>query len=390
MNKAVKYTITVLGILFILVGLYSIITNPVVKSSIIKKPITTEPTATVKPTAATPSPIAHIYGHEPLIILDCSKIIDNDIFKDICEDINAENNTEGIYIKSDKNLEDAYSLCLSKDIMPTVIIAANSQLDKLRVEYIDISEYADSLNLNSKAREAVTKDYLPFSLLMYGYYVREDIIHELDLYAVRLYDDILSSAQELKSQDGRYGMGVAANGIGAQMILVQMDKYFDDDGETSLFIFNELFDELLLPPDMGYWDDSFPQKAYINDACAMVYSDGYLLDELKTNHADLYSVTNVISYLNNDKTFCAQPISSAVLEGGNAEIAYEFMNRAYDKIDKIIIGYNIGMLNVGMEKNTTSPFKNALKESSDVLLFHSSMDNSMIIDIIFHGLAPTP
>ena len=147
-----------------------------------------------------------------------------------------------------------------------------------------------------------------------------------------------------------------------------------------------MWDELYLPPDTAYSNDSVIVQAYMNDALAGVFTSGTLYERLYEN-SERYYGTQIKPYLGDAAVFTANAIYCAVPEQTNAEVATNFLSMLYNggNLDKIIAQNHTAYLPVSNFVNDGSPWKNALNEESRIIFYENDYYLQALKYIIFAG-----
>lgn len=372
------------------------------------------PTATLKITStptsiSTATPIAHIYGNSPLVILDSSSFKDNGYIEQVAKEFNTANNLDGQYIKVDEGqFINTYKQMVLNDNTPNVVIAPNDlilQLGKLQ----DISKLSDEILFNKAALGALKDDKLPIALSMYGYFFRVDLLYVMTHDVPREYDKLLKMSKVMRSDNvyshlkhseedevkkdrkdefltSRYGFGFPGGDVGGQLFIKQAMAQQYEDETTFLHDIKYMWEELYLPPDTAYSADTNMINAFMNDALVGVFAPATLFEEL-IKDTDLYYNTQVKPYLGRDPIYTANVIYCAVPETGDIEVATNFLSKLYNggNLDKIIVQNHLAYLPVSLFYNQSSPWIGALNENTKIIYYEDDVYIKALKHIILAG-----
>ncbi len=371
----------------------------------------TEPTPTPAPTAIptpepTATPIPHIYGDEPLVILDCSEFEDEGYILKIAQEFGALNNYETQYQKvSPDDFIELYNQMVADGNTPNLVIAPNSILLELE-GFEDISRLKSEVLLNNAAAGAVYDDKFPIALEMYGYYFRVDLMYVMSHEVPREYNDLENLGERLRSDfaydylrydeeneqlkdrkdeflTSRYGFGFPGGDIGGELFISQAMTSVFEDGTNVMHEIKTMWDEIYLPPDTAYASDDVIINAYMNDALVGVYTTGRLYEKLYTN-PNLFNATQTKPYLSRNAVYTANVIYCAVPQGENAEVSANFLSMLYNggNLDKIIAQNHTAYLPVSYFVNSNSPWKDALNDESKMIYYEGDSFIAALNDVI--------
>ena len=166
-NKSkIKYTSLVLASLASAVVIYALVSGGTL-GPLLLTPNTPEPISTITPTPtqlATESPVPHIFGDAPLVVLDASDLSDSGYIAQIVQQFSSANNYSGEYRKvtPDKFLE-TYSQMKEAGNEPNVVIAQYNLLKEIGA-FSDISAMESEVLFNNAAKGAVKPNMIPVAL----------------------------------------------------------------------------------------------------------------------------------------------------------------------------------------------------------------------------------
>lgn len=366
--------------------------------------ITPSPTAVPSPT-----PIVHIYGNSPLVILDASEFNDSGYISQVAQEFGVQNDLPGEYLKvKPQEFIETFRIMQEAGNAPNLVIAPNNLLIELGT-FEDISQINSEVLFNNAASGAVKNDRIPVALKMYGYFFRVDLLFAMSHDVPRQYDELESLGKRLRSDyaydylkyteksellaerkdeflSSRYGFGFPGGDVGGQLFVAQAIATQFEDGTNILHEIKNMWEEIYLPPDTVYASDSVLELAYMNDALAGVFTSGTLYERLFEN-SELYYSTQIKPSLGKDPVFTASVIYCAVPEGGDSEVAANFLSMLYrgGTLDKIIAQNHTAYLPISNFLNEGSPWKNAFNENSKIIYYEDDYYLQALKHIILAG-----
>lgn len=358
---------------------------------------------------ATATPIKHIYGDVPLVILECITFNDNDYIAKAAYEFGVQNDIEGSYTRVERNkFISTYNEMVKNENKPNVIIAPNDIIMKLG-NFEDISSINDEILFNNAAKGAVKNDKIPIALAMYGYFFRVDLLYLLSFDIPHTYNDIKSLSEQMRSDNAykylsykekdklksekkdefntsRYGFGFSGGDVGGGLFISQAIMETYEDGTNILDDVKYMWDELYLPPDTIYSTDDNMIKAYLNDALCAVFAPATLYEEL-FNDSELYYGTQIKPYIGSTPTYMANVIYCAIPEGSNIDVGTNFLSKLYNggNVDKIIVQNHMAYLPISLFYNQASPWIGALNESTEVIFYENDVYLTILKHIILAG-----
>lgn len=362
-------------------------------------------------TVPTPTPLAHIYGNSPLVILDCSSFNDDGYIEKAAHDFSIANDIEGSYTKVDDSVFiKTYNDMADKGNKPNVIIAPNNLITQLG-EFEDITDINDEILFNHAAMGAVRDDKIPLALSMYGYFFRVDLLFVMSLDVPRLPQNILNVAEKMRSDNAydylryteknkaksdrkdefktsRYGFGFPGGDVGGELFMQTSTDLAIKDSINFMYDIEYMWDEMFLPPDTVYSNDNTIVNAYLNDALCGVYAPAILFEELLKN-PDLYNGTQVVPYLGAEPIYTANVTYCAIPKGSDKQVASNFLSILYygGNVDKIIAKNHIAYLPISLFFTQSSNWTNAFDEESKIVFYEDDKYTSALERIILAGEA---
>ncbi len=165
-----------LSVCLVAVSLFVVLNNPAtIKPAENTSQITATQSSAIENTqsptvAPTSTPVAHIYGNSPLIVLDCSSFNDNSYIEQVANEFGVINDIQGQYVKvHESQFVSTFNSMVSEGNAPNVVIAPNDILVKLGV-FEDVTQVSSQITFNSAAVNAIRNDRVPLALEMYAYF----------------------------------------------------------------------------------------------------------------------------------------------------------------------------------------------------------------------------
>ena len=273
----------------------------------------------------------------------------------------------------------------------------------------DVSRINGEVLFNNAAKATLKNDRIPIALKMYGYFFRSDLLFAMSHDVPREYNELERLGKRLRSDyayeylryteesellaerkdlflTSRYGFGFPGGDVGGQLFAQQAMTVEFEDGSNVLYEIKYMWDEIYLPPDTAYASDGVIEQAYINDALTGVFAPATLYEQVY-KYSELYSNTQVKPYLGREPVFTADVIYCAVPEGGDAEVAANFLSILYNggNLDKIIAQNHTAYLPVSNFLNPASPWKAAMNEGSRIIYYENDYYTQVIKHIILAG-----